>query len=122
MQIKDPGFFTRGKVILPPSPDLTVDAVQAEMTRFGQGKYEVYKTALIGADLVIKRSGWTGLALKIKHSSNETAILYNPLAPSALVRIFMMGFIPLLILWFTSWKELIGEFKAYVSSSQMFQR
>ena len=124
MQIKDAGFFTRGKVILPPSPDLTVDAVMQELTaNFAQSRsYEVYKTALLGADVIVKRSGWTGIALKVKHSSNETVILFNPLAPSALVRIFAMGLLPILILYFTSWKEILGEFKTFVSQSAMFNR
>jgi hypothetical protein len=75
MQIKDPGFFTRGKLVFPPSPDLTVDAIQQELTTgFAQPhSYEVYKTALLGADLIIKRSGWTGMAIKVKHSANETS-------------------------------------------------
>ncbi len=124
MQIKDAGFFTRGKVILPPSPDLTVDAVLQEVTaNFAQARsYEVYKTALLGADLIVKRSGWTGIALKLKHSAKETVILFNPLAPSALVRIFAMGLVPILILYFTSWKEILGEFKAFVSQSRLLGR
>ena len=123
MQIKDPGFFSRGKVILPPSPDLTVDAVLQELTQFTQAKsYDIYKTALIGSDLVVKRSGWTGIAVKIKHSARDTVILFNPFAPSALVRVLAMGLIPILVLYFTSWKEVLGEFKTFVGQSPLLNR
>lgn len=123
MQIKDPGFFTRGKIILPPSPDLTVEMVLQDLSQFAKSKsYEVYKTALIGADLVLKRSGWTGIAIKIKHSAQDTVILFNPFAPSALVRLMAMGLIPLLVLYFTSWKEMLGEFKAFAGQSPLLNR
>jgi len=52
MQIKDPGFFSRGKIILPPSPHITPDSLLQELQQqWGPRGYEVYKTALIGADL-----------------------------------------------------------------------
>lgn len=123
MQIKEAGFFTRGKIILPPSPDLTPDTVLQELSQLAQAKsYEVYKTALIGADLVLKRSGWTGIAIKIKHSAQDTTILFNPFAPSALVRVLAMGLLPILILYFTSWKEILGEFTGFVGQSRLLNR
>jgi hypothetical protein len=123
MQISKPGFFSRGKLILAPSPDLTVDMVHQELSQgYAQGKYEVYKTALLGADLVIKQSGWTGLAIKIKHTSDGTTILFNPFAPSVLVRLLAMGLIPILILYFTSWKDMVNEFVAWAQGSQLLGR
>ncbi len=123
MEIKDAGFFSRGKIILPPRPDLTVDTVLQDLSEFAKAKsYEAYKTALIGSDLVVKRSGWTGIALKIKHSAKDTVILFNPFAPSAFVRLLAMGLIPILVLYFTSWKELLGEFKTFASQSPLLNR
>jgi len=121
MQIKDPGMFSRGKILLPPSPHINADSLMQELQNSwgGQG-FTVYKTALIGADLVLKKSGWTGIALKVNQSPAQTEILFNAFAPSALVRILAMGIIPILIVNSTSWKPLLAQFKTYVQSSPFF--
>ncbi|NUP08754.1 MAG: hypothetical protein HOW73_22120 [Polyangiaceae bacterium] len=122
MQIRDPGFFSRGSIQLPPSPHVTPDSLLQELQQAFSGKgYEVYKTALIGADLVLKRSGWTGLALKIKHGPHGTEILFNAFAPSVLVRLLAMGLIPIIILYTGPWKAMIAEFKEYAPSSGLLR-
>ena len=118
MQIKDPGFFSRGKIILPPSPHITPDSLLQELQQqWGPRGYEVYKTALIGADLVLKKSGWTGIAMKINQGPAQTEIIYNAFSPSVFVRLLAMGLIPLLIVYSNSWKPLLQDFRMYVQSS-----
>jgi len=120
MQIKNPGWFGRGQIILPPSPHLTPDSLLAELqSRWGNQGCEVYKTALIGADLVLKRSGWTGIAIKIKQQGSQTTIYWNPFSPSVLVRLFAMGLIPILILKAGAWNRMIADFRAYAESSPL---
>jgi len=121
MQIKDPSFFGRGRLTLPLRQDITPDSLLAELQQtWGPSGFEVYKTALFGADVVLKKTGFTGIALKINHSPMSTEILYNPLAPSAFARIFFMGLIPLLIVYNNSWKPLLAEFKRYLQTSPFF--
>ncbi len=121
VQVHQPGFFSRGKILMPPSPHVTPDTLLQELSQsWGPRGYEVYKTALIGADLVLKKSGWTGLALKIKHSPTQTEILWNPFSPSALVRLLAMGLIPLLIVKANSWNPLCREFQQYVEGAPFF--
>ena len=121
MQIKDPGWFSRGKITLPSSPHVTPDSLLQEMQQYWSNQgCEVYKTALIGADLVLKRSGWTGIAIKIKQGG-QTEILFNPFSPSVLVRLFAMGLIPVLILQAGAWKTMIADFKNYVQSSPLLR-
>lgn len=118
MQIKDPGFFSRGACILPYSPHITPDSLLQELQQaWGPRGYEVYKTALIGADLVLKKSAWTGIAIKISHSPQSTTLKFNAFSPSVFVRLMAMGFIPLLIVYFNSWKPLIQEFRGYMEQS-----
>ena len=118
MQIKDAGFWSRGACMLPPSPHITPDTLLQDLQQaWGPRGYEVYKTALIGADLVLKKSGWTGIAIKIQHGPQGTTLRFNPFAPSVLVRLFAMGVIPLLIAYFNSWKPLLVEFRAYLEQS-----
>jgi hypothetical protein len=120
MQIKDPGWFSRGKIMLPPSPQVSPDSLLQDLQQaFGPQGCEVYKTALIGADLVLKRSGWTGVAIKIKHGPAGSEIIFGPFSPSILVRLFAMGLIPILILQGGAWKRMIADFKSYAMSSRL---
>ncbi len=120
MQIKDPGLFSRGKITLAPSAHVTPDALMAELQQvWGTQGFEVYRTALLGADLVLKRSAWTGISLKIKHGPQSTDILFNAFAPSVWVRLFSMGVIPVLILYFKSWTPLLREFAVWAPTSPL---
>jgi hypothetical protein len=117
------GFWSRSKRILPKRPELTPDAAMKAIEQgFAAGKYKVYATKLVGADLVIKKSGWTGIAIKIKHTDQNTQVIYNPFSPSAGVRMLQMGLIPLLIVYNKSWKPLIKEFQEYLDKTPMFQK
>ena len=58
MQYSDAGFWPRGNIMLSPSPHITPDSLLQDLTQaFRPRGCEVYKTALIGADLVLKKSG-----------------------------------------------------------------
>ena len=119
-QIRDPGFFSRGKILMSPSPHVTPDTLLQEMQQYwAQQGCEVYKTALIGADLILKRSGWTGVAIKIKQGATQTEIIFNAFSPSVLVRLFAMGLLPILILQGGAWKRMIADFKTYAQASPL---
>jgi hypothetical protein len=122
MQVSDPGFFSRGKGVMAPSPHITADALVAELTQsWGPRGMTAYKTALIGADVVLKKSAWTGIAIKIKHGPQSTELLFNAFAPSALVRMFAMGLITMLILKPMSWKPMLKDFRAYLEGAPYFR-
>lgn len=122
MQISQPGMFTRGRINLGrPAPHITPDSLLQELTQvFQQQGFQVYKSALIGVDVTLKKSGWTGVALKILHEGPNTIIRYNAYAPSAFVRVMAMGLIPILIVNATSWKPLLRQFEAYVQGAPFF--
>lgn len=123
MKIKKAGLFSRGKIILPPTPDLTVDSLFEELIKdFSPKSYQVYKTSLIGSDIVIKKSGWTGVFIKLKQKADSTTILFNIYAPSAMVRVLFMGVIPVLILHNGKWKEMNSEFSDWASKSPLLNR
>ncbi len=118
MQIKRPGLFSRGKVILDrPSPHITPDSLLQELTQsWGPRGATVYRSALPLIDVTLKQSAWTGVGLKIKQSPTETTVVYGPFSPSVFAR--MVG--GPLILWFTSWGKLLREFEGYVQGSPYF--
>lgn len=122
MQISPPGMFTRGKIDLGrPAPHINSASLLQELTNVFQPQgFQVYKSALIGVDVTLKKSGWTGIAIKIVQDGPNTVLRYNAFAPSAFVRVMAMGLIPILIVNATSWKPLLRQFEAYVQSSPYF--
>ena len=102
-------------------PDLTIEKVLKIFEGSVGGKYKVYATKLLGADIVIKKSGWTGVALKIVQKEGKTTIKYWAMSPSAFVRMLGLGLIPLLILYFSSWKKMQNEIKNFLETSPDFK-
>ncbi len=122
MQIKPPGGFSRGRLILGgPAPHITPDSLLQEITQaWTPHGFKVYKSSLPGLDVALKKSGWTGIAIKIKQENGGTVLLYNAFSPSALVRMMALGLIPLLILNANSWKPLLRQFEQYAQGSPFF--
>ena len=122
MQVKPPGGFSRGQIIIgAPAPHITPDSLLQELTQqWGPRGFKVYKSSLPGLDVALKKSGWTGVAIKIKNDANGTTLAYNAFAPSAFVRAMALGVIPILILNANSWKPLLRSFEQYVQGSPFF--
>jgi hypothetical protein len=121
MKITPPGLFSRGKISLGPAPHITPDSLLQELTNtWAPQGFTTYKSALVGVDVVLKKSGWTGVALKIKPNNGNIDIAYNAFAPSAFVRVMAMGLIPILIVNANSWKPLLRRFEQYVQGSNYF--
>jgi hypothetical protein len=122
MQIKPPGGFSRGRIELgSPAPHITPGSLLEELTReWAPHGFKVYTSSLPGLDVALKKSGWTGVALKIKHEPAGTVLVYNAFSPSAFVRMLALGLIPLLILNANSWKPLLRAFEQYVQNSPFF--
>lgn len=125
MEFQGGGLFRRVKVDLGRRPDLTVESLLKQLKRDFGKEFDVYLTKLLGADIIMKKSAWTGLAIKLKKDEQGNASLgFNPLMPSAGARLLAAGVIPLLILWGRSWKPLIERFKDYIRTklySQVFE-
>ncbi len=122
MQVKQPGLFSRGKVLLgQPAPHVTPDTLLQELSNaWAPRGFQVYKSALIGLDVALKKSAWTGVAIKIKQTNTGTELHYNAFMPSAGARLLMLGLIPIMIINSTAWKPLLRQFEQYVQGSPYF--
>lgn len=101
------------KIILTHDPSLTKEKLKDILTeRFTVDGYEVDYSALIGADLYIKKSSWVGVTIKLKQSDDETKLKIWGYVPSTALRILVNGILPLLILW-PKWNKLIAEVRDY---------
>ena len=123
MKVKDASVFTSGKISLPLRPDITVDLLESEIrSTFAKGAYEVSRNPLFKSVIIIKKTGWTGLTVALKQKKEETLIRFNAFAPSAMVRLFLMGLIPMLILHNGKWKAMRAEFMTWASRSTLLNR
>ncbi|CAN5436931.1 hypothetical protein BH11MYX1_BH11MYX1_48740 [soil metagenome] len=122
MQIKQPGLFSRGKLALgQPAPHITPDTLLQELSNaWAPRGFQVYKSALMGLDVALKKSAWTGIAIKIKQTNAGTELAYNAFMPSAGARLLGMGLIPILIINANAWKPLLRQFEAYAQASPYF--
>jgi hypothetical protein len=121
MKITPPGLFSRGKISLGPAPHITPDSLLQELTSvWAPQGFTVYKSALVGVDVTLKKTGWTGVALKIKPNNGNVDIAYNAFMPSAFARLLGMGLIPILIINANAWKPLLRRFEQYVQGSNYF--
>jgi len=98
-------------------PDLDVQDLLGLLQDYFSPRYEVYETALIGADIVLRKSAWSGLSIKLIQKADKTLIRFGGMSPSVWVRMLQMGLIPLLILYLTSWKQLQQELESYLTTA-----
>lgn len=103
-------------------PEMTPEQVMQAFQDQFQGKYEIYPTKLIGTDFVVKKSSWTGVAVRLLQKGDRTLLRFNAFAPSTLHRAFFAGLIPYLVLHLTSWKGITSEVKAFIEGSQTLQQ
>ena len=102
-------------------PNLSPQELTALLqSRFGQ-QYEVYESKLVGIHVAVKKTGWTGVGLKIVNRPNGSMIKLNGFFPSAWVRVLGMGLIPILICYHTTWKGLIQEVQTFLQTCPQLQ-
>ncbi|PQJ12481.1 hypothetical protein CJD36_001660 [Flavipsychrobacter stenotrophus] len=101
------------KIILNHDPVLTKEQLKDALTGyFLQYGYEVDYSALIGADLYVKKSSWIGVTIKLKQKPDTTFLRVSGYVPSPALRVLVNGLLPLLILW-PKWNKLIAEVRYY---------
>lgn len=104
------------KIEIPHQPDLTPSDLAGALQRQFKG-YEVYESALLGIDLVVKKSGWTGAGVRLVQKPGRTFVKLNGMSPSAMARLFLGGLIPFLILWLGPWKKIIAEVREFLETT-----
>ena len=87
------------------------------------GEYEVYKTKLMMRDFVVKKSGWTGVGVKLQQEANATTFVFTPLTPSVPLQMlagFTLGLISYLFLR-PGYKALEDEVRLFIENAADFR-
>ncbi len=99
-------------------PSLTYEKLETLLSPFFVDKgYEVNYTKSLGGYINVKKSGWTGVVVKLKQKKDSTQLKINGYAPSIAVRLLLYGLITILIL-LPHWRSLENEVKEFVLSQQ----
>ncbi len=122
MQVHPPGLFSRGKIVFGQhAPHVTPETLHQELSNaWAPRGLQVYKSALFGLDVTLKKSAWTGIGIKIKQTAQGTELAYNAFMPSAGARMLMLGVIPIMIISSSAWKPLLRQFEQYAQTSPYF--
>ncbi len=80
------------KIILAHNSSLTKEKVLEVLQKhFSSIGYEVGNSALIGADIYVRKSDWIGATIKLKQDKEKTWLRTHGYAPSVLVRLLLYG-------------------------------
>jgi hypothetical protein len=104
------------KVILQHNPSLTKEKLKDILAEhFRSDDYQVDFSALIGANIFIRKNAWVGATIVLRQKADSTFLRINGYAPSFAVRFLLYGLITILILM-PYWNKLINEVKDFVTS------
>lgn len=101
-------------------PELTVEGAMEVFRSHFAGRYDVYKTAFLKRDFVVKKSGWTGVGVKLQQEANATTFVFTPLMPSMILQLLAGGLISYLFLR-PSWKALEDEVRSFIENAADFR-
>ena len=103
-------------------PNLTADQVMELFRSHFAGRYEVYKTKLAMRDFVVKKSGWTGVGVRLRQDSSATSFVFTAISPAKMARILPVlligiGALIILLTLRPSWKAMEQEIRSFIESS-----
>ena len=110
------------KITFKPMPDLTVESLMQIFEKKYGTDCQIYTTALIGADFIIKKTAFTGISIKLKQKKDTTIIQYTALSPAFWARLTFYGLIPLLILYLGPWKKMQDDIKIFLETTKEFDK
>ncbi len=102
-------------------PDLTPDQAREIFAQHFAGKYEIVKSNAINRQFIVKKSGWSGVGVRLKQEKTGTSFVFTGLMPNMLLQLLFGGIASYLFLR-SSWKELEAEVTEFIQSAPEFQQ
>ncbi len=102
-------------------PEMTVDAAMEIFGKHFAGKYKVCRTkSMPMRDFVVKKSGWTGVGVKLKHDKDSSIFVFTGMIPSLFKRLLFGGLITYLFLR-PRWKAMESEIASFIQNAPEFK-
>ena len=106
-------------VSVPQDPQLTADqALEAFRQRFA-GTYQVYPTKLRNRDVMVKKSNWSGVGVRLKQEKDKTSFVFTAVMPNVILQGLFGGLFSYLILR-SDWKKLEAEIGEFIDTAPEF--
>jgi hypothetical protein len=101
-------------------PDLTPEQAREVFAQQFEGKYEIVRSNAMRRDFIVKKSGWSGVGVRLKQDKTGTSFVFTGLMPNMLLQVLFGGIGSYLFLR-SSWKELEAEVSEFIQSAPEFQ-
>ena len=101
-------------------PDLTPEQAQEVFAQHFAGKYEVVRSNAVRRNFIVKKSGWSGVGVRLKQEKTGTTFVFTGLMPNMVLQVLFGGVASYLFLR-SSWKELEAEVSEFIQSAPEFQ-
>lgn len=101
-------------------PDLTPEQAQEVFAQHFAGKYEVVHSNALRRNFIVKKSGWSGVGVRLKQDKTGTTFVFTGLMPNMVLQVLFGGLASYLFLR-SSWKELEAEVSEFIQSAPEFQ-
>ena len=102
-------------------PDLTPEQAQEVFAQHFAGKYEVVRSNAVRRNFIVKKSGWSGVGVRLKQDKTGTTFVFTGLMPNMVLQVLFGGLASYLFLR-SSWKELEAEVLEFIQSAPEFQQ
>lgn len=108
------------KVTVAYHPELTAERATEVFRSHFAGKYDVYKTRLWPMNLVVKKSGWTAVGVRLKQERYATTFFFTSFMPSPVLFLLLSG-IPIHYLFLRrTWKAMEEEVRSFIERASEF--
>ena len=101
-------------------PDLTADRAIEVFQQHFAGRYEVSKTSVVARDFIVKKSGTTGVGVRLKQGKNGTEFVFTGMIPGIWQRIVYSGLVGYLFLR-PGWRALEAEVASFIENEPSFR-
>lgn len=102
-------------------PDLTKDEAREIFARHFEGRYEIVRSNAMKRDFIVKKSGWTGVGVRLKQEKTGTSFVFTGLMPNVALQVLFGGLVAYLFLR-PSWKALELEVASFIRIEPQFQQ
>ncbi len=102
-------------------PDLTKEQAREIFASHFAGKYEIIRSNALNRDFIVKKSGWSGVGVRLKQEKDSTSFVFTGLIPNMLLQVLFGGLAAYLFLR-PSWKALESEVAQFIENEPSFQQ
>ena len=106
-------------VTIPHNPQLTKEQAFEAFQRHFAATYEVYPAKGRRRDLIVKKSNWSGVGVRLKQEKDKTSFVFTAMMPNLMLQALFGGLFSYLILR-SEWKRLEREVVDFIETAPEF--